>query len=394
MSNSVSVKSRSASQMQSILPFVISTGAFPSLRGKERILKRPGVSRRLHRRPNHSGLASAGFTAAELVSQRSPSANRVRASAILASILLIAALIPAFGQTATFTLSPSPSSIAVEPGGKPSSNIAVDSTSNSSVDVTLSCSVAPVEPNGTPTCAISPQPQPVVTPAVATLNITTAGNTPATTYTVTVTGVDNSTTPPTMQTATVELSVLAVVADYTLSVTTPVTPSSVHAGSGATAVITVTSLNGYSGAVTLSCSAVTPAVEFGPTCSFPSAVMVPSNGTQTGTLTITTYGTTTTTPTTAIFRSRIFYAFFLPLPGVAIVALRRNRRTSLALFLLCSLALAVLFLPSCSSSRNSTTTTSNTGITPNNSYTFTITGADTNSLAPSNGTQSVSLTVD
>jgi hypothetical protein len=318
-------------------------------------------------------------------------ANLARAAVITACIVFIAAPVPAFGQTTTFTLSASPASIAVEPNGKSSSSIAVNSTSNTSVTVTLSCSVTPVEPNGTPTCQISPQPS-VVTPAEATLNITTAGNTPATSYAVTVTGVDTSTGD--MQTTTVQFSVLAVVADYTLSVSTPVTPSSVHAGSGATAVITVTSLNGYSGAVTLSCSAVSPAVAFGPTCSFPSAVTVPGNGTQTGTLTITTYGTTTTAPTTSVFHSRIFYALFLPLPGIAFVALRRGRRALLGLIALSALAMAELLLPSCGSNNSRTTTTSQSGVTPNNSYTFTITGTDTNALAPSNGTQSVSLTVD
>ena len=322
---------------------------------------------------------------------RSALAKRARACAVIASLVLIATLIPAFGQTTpTFTLSATPASpFAVEPNGTSTSNISVDSTPASGVNVTLSCSVAPVEPSGTPTCQVSPQS--ATTPAVAILTITTLGSTPATLYVITVTGVDTAGDQVSIQ---VNLSVLAVVADYTLSVTTPVTPSSVHAGSGATAVITVTSLNGYSGAVTLSCSAVSPAVNFGPTCSFPSAVKVPSDGTQTGTLTITTYGATTTTPTAAISHSRIFYALFLPLSGVALVAVRRRRRRSLALLGLFALALSVLLLPSCGSSSNSNSTTTKSGVTPNNTYTFTITGTDTNAIAPSNGTQSVTLTVN
>jgi hypothetical protein len=56
----------------------------------------------------------------------------------------------------------------------------------------------------------------------------------------------------------------------------------------------------------------------------------------------------------------------------------------------------LVLLPACGS-RNSNSTNSSTtpnGVTPKNTYTLTITGTDTNALAPSNGTQSVSLTVD
>jgi hypothetical protein len=43
---------------------------------------------------------------------------------------------------------------------------------------------------------------------------------------------------------------------------------------------------------------------------------------------------------------------------------------------------------------NSTSTKSNVTGTPNNTYTFTISATDQNKLAPSNGTQSISLTVN
>jgi len=318
-------------------------------------------------------------------------ASRARACAVLVSIVLFAALAPAFGQ-ADFTITAStPSPFAVEPGGLPAtSNLTVNSTSTSSVDVALSCAVTPVQTTGTPLCTVSPPS--ITTPAIASLTVTTIGATPATLYTITITGEGNN-NPNDTQHATVNLSVLAVTADYTLTVTTPVTPSSVHAGSGATAVITVTSLNGYSGAVTLSCSAVTPAVAFGPTCSFPGAVSVPSNGTQTGTLTISTSGTTTTPPTTSLSHRRILYALFLPFSGLALVAVGCGRKKLLALLAPCALALALLLLPSCSST-NTTSSTTPTGVTPKNTYTLTITGADTNALAPSNGTQSVTLTVN
>jgi hypothetical protein len=309
--------------------------------------------------------------------------GQVRAGAWLVAIVLLATLAPAFGQF-TLTASP-PSPFAVQPGGTPTPTSTLTVDSASPIDVALSCAVTPVETTGTPTCVVSPPS--VTTPAHPSLTINTVNTTPPGLYTITVTGVG-----PTTEFVAVNISVLAVTADYTLTVTTPVTPSSVTAGSGATAVITVTSLNSYSGAVTLSCSAVTPAVAFGPTCSFPGPVSVLGNGTQTGTLTISTTGTTTTG---AISHLRIFYAFLLPWPGLALVAVGSGRRKLLAVLAPCLLALGLLWLPACGTSKNtSTTTTTPNGVTPKNTYTLTITGTDTNSLAPSNGAQTVSLTVN
>lgn len=329
---------------------------------------------------------------AKSVRQRTCSTSHAIVCAVFVSFVLVAALVPAFGQTLPdFTLTASaPSPFAVNPGGKAFSTLTVNPVNTTSaVNVALSCTVTPVQTTGTPTCA--PSPLSVTAPASPSLTISTTGATPSTLYTITITGEGNN-NPSDTVTAKVNLSVLAVTADYTLTVTTPVTPGTVTAGSGATAVITVTSLNGYAGGVTLSCSAVTPAVAFGPTCSFPGAVSVASDGTQTGTLTINTSGTTTTTPTTKVLPPRLFYALLLPLPGMALVALGFGKKKLLALLAPCVLALA-LFLPSCSNS-SSTTSTTATGVTPKNTYTFTITGTDTNSLAPSNGTQSVTLTVN
>ena len=320
--------------------------------------------------------------------------SRIRRWTLLLLMGLFGALAPAFAQ-ADFTLTASPPSpFALEPGGTSSSVLTINTLNSSSgIVVNLSCAVTPVLTTGTPTCSVSPAS--ITTPATPSLTITTTGTTPAGLYTITVTGDAPSITMT--HTVTVNLSVLAVTADYTLAVTTPITPSTVHAGSGATGVITVTSLNGYSGAVTLSCSAVSPAVEFGPTCSFAGAVTVSAHGTQTGTLTINTIGTSTTAATTTIPRSRVFYALLVALPGLVISAAGFRRRKFVLLFAVVGIAL-VLFLPACGSSYNKNSNTNNTttspGTTPKNSYTFTITGTDTNALAPSNGTQSVSLTVN
>jgi hypothetical protein len=97
----------------------------------------------------------------------------------------------------------------------------------------------------------------------------------------------------------------------------------------------------------------------------------------------------------AISRPSIFYGLWLPLPGLALIALgfgtaKQCRNGALGLSLVCAMAGLVL-LPACNTTTASGTSTTGT---PKNSYTFTISAADTHTLAPSNGTQSVSLTVN
>jgi hypothetical protein len=55
------------------------------------------------------------------------------------------------------------------------------------------------------------------------------------------------------------------------------------------------------------------------------------------------------------------------------------------------MAAGMVLLPACSTANSSGTSTTGT---PINGYTFTISAADTHALAPSNGTQTVSLTVN
>lgn len=190
---------------------------------------------------------------------------------------------------------------------------------------------------------------------------------------------------------------LAVTPAFTITVGTTVAPSSVHAGSGGTGVVDVNPINGYAGSVTLACTSVTPIVTVPPLCSFdPPAVTV--SGTQTSsTITITTVGTTTTG---ASARPRLFYALWLPFPLMAIFAagLSRNKRARGAALttMLFAVILAIVVMPACS---NSTSTTTNpNGVTPNNTYSFTVTGVDANGVSSSNTTTTsvptVSLTVD
>jgi hypothetical protein len=218
-------------------------------------------------------------------------------------------------------------------------------------------------------------------------------------YSITITGTPSSgTQPPPL---TLNLTVLAVTPQFTISVEKAVVPSSVPAGSGGEGTITINPINGYSNpvGVTLSCATITPLVTIPPVCSFNPAT-VPVNGTPiTSTLTISTFGPVTTG---AVAAPRSFYALWMPVPMLALVGLgaaaggKRSRKAwgLLALFVIS----ATLFLtPACGSNTGTSTTTPN-GVTPKNSYTFTLMGVDSNGVVSSNtgsttANPTVSLTV-
>jgi hypothetical protein len=318
------------------------------------------------------------------------SRNAVRPLSI--AFLLLAVLTPLSPAVASdFTLVASPvSPAAVFPGGQAATSTINVSALNSvnPVNVALSCQVTPLQTTGTPICIISPAS--VTTPANPSLTITTATTTPSTLYTATVTGTDPSGT----LNVPVNLTVLSAVPEYTLTITTALSPTSVHAGSGATAVLTLTPINGYTGTVTLSCSAITPAVTPAPTCAFnPASIAITTSTALTSTLTISTTG-----PHAAATSHRsVFYGLWLPLPGLTLIAMgfgkatKKRRNLVFRLLLLCAMAAGLLLLPACNTTSSSGSSTTGT---PKNSYSFTVSGGDTHALAPSNGTQTVNLTVN
>lgn len=285
---------------------------------------------------------------------------------------------------------------AIAPGGISISNVILSATST--VTVNLTCQV--VGPSGAipPTCAMSPNP--VDAPGSASATITSSGTTTPASYTVTITG----TGPMTSHSAQEDITVLAVSPQFTITVETAVAPSSVHAGSGGQGVININPINGYSGTVTLSCASVTPLVTIPPVCSFnPNPVTV--NGlVVTSQLSITTFGVVPTTSATPKpgFRRPASYALWLPLPMLALAGLgaavggKRSRKAWGVLALLV-LGGSLLLTPACGNSSTSTTTPN--GITPNNSYTFTLMGVDTfGNISSNTGTTTtaptVNLTVD
>lgn len=174
-------------------------------------------------------------------------------------------------------------------------------------------------------------------------------------------------------------------------------PASVAAGSNSTATVTVTPQPGYIGTIDLTCtvaptilpsSAATP-----PTCSLnPTSVTVTADETSPPTTMLTF---TTAKPASAQLERHgtLFYAFWLPVPGLALIGLgvgsrdARRKRVLTSFLLLMILALLVV-APACVSRVH----LGNVG-TPPGPYTVSITGVDTNGLTQASNPAGTSNTV-
>src|SRR5215471_2307630 len=324
----------------------------------------------------------------------------------LIAVCLMLAFVPsAMAQqgTSEFTLQASSfSPDAIAPGGTSASTIQVGSVNGFSGTVNLSCQVTSSQATvDSPVCKVSPAS--VTAPASATATITTKGTTTTVGYSITITGTGPTTT---FTTDPLPLTVLAVTPQFTITVTTTIAPGSVPAGSGGQGVVTVNPINGYQtpadGGITLSCASITPLVTIPPTCSFTylngGDTLQVTGPPVSAALTINTFGPVTTGSNV---RPKNFWALWLSLPmlGLVGVGAARGRRRSTAWGVLSLFVLGASFLlvPACSHSYNPSTTTPN-GVTPANTYTFTIVGVDSNGVVSSNtGTSSsgptVSLTV-
>jgi hypothetical protein len=290
----------------------------------------------------------------------------------------------AAAQTQNFTLSASTFSppAGVDPGGTATANIILSTPDNYTGSVALTCAVTSTGSATTlPLCLVSPSD---ATPdATPSLTVTTVGA-DAGTYSVTVTGTSAGSD---TQTVTLFLNIVEVPQDYTLTVSTPISPGTVSAGFGAQATVTVTPISSYTGSVTLSCLSITPPVTAAPFCSFnPPTVDVTGAGAPTSVLTVSTYGVTPNQANNAA--PRVFYALWLAFPALALAGIgasRGSRRKWLGLLLLLAVASGLLLLPSCGSSNTPTNANNINGlITPKNTYTVTLTGVDQNGVSPSN----------
>jgi hypothetical protein len=330
---------------------------------------------------------------------------------VISALCLLAVFLalPALASAQNFTLqAPSLSEVAVDPGGTSSANIAVGADPGFSGSVDLTCQVAPAQAQtivDAPVCTVSPES--VTPPANASATITTMTGTTTTRYGVTITGTAASNN-QTTTTQPLYMTVLDVTPQFTITVEKAVQPGSVPAGNSGVAVISINPINGYATpvtnpptpGVTLSCSSITPLVTIPPICSFnPSTVTVTAEGPNTSQLTISTSGPVVTTGSVIPPRSfsAHFWALWLPLPMLALAGLgaaaggKRSRKAwgLLALFVLSG---TLLLMPACSNATTSTSTPN--GVTPNNAYSFTISGVDANGNVSSNsGTGSTNPTV-
>jgi len=298
---------------------------------------------------------------------------------------------PASAQTPSFTLqAPSLSEIAVDPGGTSTANITVGADPGFSGTVDVSCQIAPVQAQNivdSPACTVSPGS--VTPPANVSATITTKGDTSQVRYSVTFTGTSASNN-QTTTTAPLYMTVLDVAPQFTITVEKAVEPASVPAGSNGVTTVAINPINGYvapAGGVTLSCSSITPLVDFPPVCSFsPNPAPVPGPPAQ---LTIITFGpvlrTGNTVPAHSFYGS--LWALWLPLPMLTVVGLgaatggKRSRKAwgLLGLFVLSG---TLFLMPACGNTSPPKYTPN--GVTPNNTYSFTISGVDSNGVVSSN----------
>jgi hypothetical protein len=325
----------------------------------------------------------------------------------LVALGLLAALLslPTAASAQSFTLEATAfSPVAVPPEGTSSAIVTVGSVGGFTGTVNLSCQVIPSTFTDPPTCTVSPAT--VNAPASASATITTKLDTTTIAYAITITGTSGS---QTVTTQAQTVTVLAVAPQFTISVTRAVTPTSVPAGNGGQGIVSVNPINGYNTpngkpGITLSCSSITPLVTIPPICLFTypnglTSLPVSGTGSATATITINTFGPVITG---AAARPRIFYALWLTVPMLGLVGLgaavggKRSGKAwgLLALFVITG---ALFLMPACSNT--STTTTTPNGVTPNNTYTFTVTGVDSEGNAASNtgstttANPSVTLTV-
>ena len=171
---------------------------------------------------------------------------------------------------------------SVVAGSASTSTITVSSVNGFASGVTLSCVITPVQKVSPPTCAFDQTPiTPGGTPATATLTVSTSGSTPAGTYSVTVTGSSGPLTHTTSESLTVQANNTP---DFSISASA-FSPTTVSAGATADTHVTTSSLNGFSSAISLSCSGQPTGVN----CSFnPNSL----TGSGTSTLAIATSGAT------------------------------------------------------------------------------------------------------
>ncbi len=199
---------------------------------------------------------------------------------------------PGCGASPDFSLSASPTSVSVTQGGSGTSTITVTPSGGFTGSVTLSASGLPAGV----TASFGTNP----TTSTSVLTLTASSTATTGTATVTITGTSGTLTHTTTVTLTVNAPAQP---DFSLSASP--TSLTVKQGTSGSSTITVSPVNGFTGSVTLSTSALPSGVtaSFGtnPTTSTSVLTFTASSTATTGTSTITVTGTSgTLTHTTTI----------------------------------------------------------------------------------------------
>ncbi len=329
----------------------------------------------------------------------SPWTSGLRRLAVVLALTVAASVVAqpnAAAQDFSLTMAPFPVPDAITPGASTSTNITLTGTTGFNATVDLACSVTPQPTIGTPpTCQVSPASLLVDPSAGATVTVT--GGTAPLQYSITVTGTTHGTTQTHSQSQ--DLTVEAVSPQFTVTVQTPMSPTSVVAGSGSTGIVSINPVNGYvspgTTGVTLTCISITPLVTIPPVCSFNPPSPTVNGVAVTSTITITSFGPIIIGAAPA---PRTFYAAWLPFPMLLLAGLgagfggKRSRKVwaVLGLFVLCA---SILLIPACATNGSTQTTTPN-GTTPSNNYQFILAGVDANGNISSNsGSGSTNPTV-
>jgi Beta-propeller repeat len=163
--------------------------------------------------------------------------------------------------------------------------------------------------------------------------------------------------------------------DFGISATTP---AAVNPGTSGASTVTVTELNAGTQQVTLSCSVSgggSPAPSCSASTAFSANPVTPTNAGATSNLTITTTGSAASLHS----QSRIYYAMWLPIVGLALVGMRFStadtRKKKLLGFLSIGIVMALLFfLPACGGGGGGGGGGC-PGCTPAGNYTVTVTGS-------------------
>jgi len=165
-----------------------------------------------------------------------------------------------------------------------------------------------------------------------------------------------------------QTSVPAKMSDFDMSVGPP-NQSIPVAGDTATYTVLLTPKPIYTSGITISCSGLPAASNCSPSTS---PVNLTSTSGSSVTLSIHTTPRPFTTPAASIFTRR-FYAFWLMIPGMALVGMggNRRRRRILGTLMLCTLFALLLLVPACSSSKTQTPVSG----TPAGNYSITVTAA-------------------